>query len=84
MLLKLGTYGFLRLCLPMFPDACQTVGVPLMAALAVVGIIYGSLCALAQRDIKKLVAYSSVATWASACWACSRSTRRASPAACCR
>ena len=60
-LLKLGTYGILRLCLPMFPYACQTVGVPLMAALAVAGIIYGSLCALAQRDIKKLVAYSSVA-----------------------
>jgi NADH-quinone oxidoreductase subunit M len=60
-LLKLGTYGFLRLCLPMFPYACQSVGVPLMAALAVAGIIYGSLCALAQRDIKKLVAYSSVA-----------------------
>lgn len=60
-LLKLGTYGFLRLCLPMFPYACLTVGIPLMAALAVAGIIYGSLCALAQRDIKKLVAYSSVA-----------------------
>ena len=60
-LLKLGTYGFLRLCLPMFPDACLTVGVPLIAVLAVVGIIYGSLCALGQRDIKKLVAYSSVA-----------------------
>lgn len=60
-LLKLGTYGFLRLCLPMLPYACQSVGIPLMAALAVVGIIYGSLCALAQRDIKKLVAYSSVA-----------------------
>jgi NADH-quinone oxidoreductase subunit M len=60
-LLKLGTYGFLRLCLPMFPDACQTVGIPLIAVLAVIGIIYGSLCALSQRDIKKLVAYSSVA-----------------------
>jgi NADH-quinone oxidoreductase subunit M len=60
-LLKLGTYGFLRLCLPMFPVACQTVGLPLLGALAVGGIIYGSLCALAQRDIKKLVAYSSVA-----------------------
>jgi NADH-quinone oxidoreductase subunit M len=60
-LLKLGTYGFLRLCLPMFPHACQAVGVPLIAVLAVAGIIYGSLCALAQRDIKKLVAYSSVA-----------------------
>jgi NADH-quinone oxidoreductase subunit M len=60
-LLKLGTYGLLRLCLPMFPFACRTVGIPLVASLAVAGIIYGSLCALAQRDIKKLVAYSSVA-----------------------
>ncbi len=60
-LLKLGTYGLLRLCLPMFPFACQTIGIPLIGSLAVAGIIYGSLCALAQRDIKKLVAYSSVA-----------------------
>ncbi|MEX0613471.1 MAG: NADH-quinone oxidoreductase subunit M, partial [Pirellulales bacterium] len=60
-LLKLGTYGFLRLCLPMFPYACREIGVPLISMLAVAGIIYGSLCALAQRDIKKLVAYSSVA-----------------------
>ena len=60
-LLKLGTYGFLRLCLPFFPEACVTVGVPLIGILSVIGIIYGSLCALAQRDIKKLVAYSSVA-----------------------
>jgi NADH-quinone oxidoreductase subunit M len=60
-LLKLGTFGFLRLCLPLFPYACRTVGIPLVAGLAVAGIIYGSLCALAQRDIKKLVAYSSVA-----------------------
>ncbi len=60
-LLKLGTYGFLRLCLPLFPAACSTVGFALMSVLAVVGIVYGSLCALAQRDIKKLVAYSSVA-----------------------
>lgn len=60
-LLKLGTYGFLRLCLPMLPDACLTVGVPLLGLLSVIGIIHGSLCALAQRDIKKLIAYSSVA-----------------------
>jgi NADH-quinone oxidoreductase subunit M len=60
-LLKLGTYGLLRLCLPLFPHACETIGIPLMASLAVAGIIYGSLCALAQRDIKKLVAYTSVA-----------------------
>jgi NADH-quinone oxidoreductase subunit M len=60
-LLKLGVYGMLRLCLPLFPIACERVGVPLMAVLAIAGIVYGSLCALAQRDIKKLVAYSSVA-----------------------
>ena len=60
-LLKLGTYGFLRLCLPMFPQACLTTGLPMIGVLSVIGIIYGSLCALAQRDIKKLVAYSSVA-----------------------
>jgi NADH-quinone oxidoreductase subunit M len=51
----------LRLCLPLFPYACQAIGIPLIGTLAVAGIIYGSLCALAQRDIKKLVAYSSVA-----------------------
>ena len=60
-LLKLGTYGFLRLCLPMLPDACLKLGLPLVATLSVIGIIYGSFCALAQNDIKKLVAYSSVA-----------------------
>lgn len=60
-LLKLGTYGFLRMCLPMFPLACVEIGLPIIGLLSVIGIIYGSLCALAQRDIKKLVAYSSVA-----------------------
>jgi NADH-quinone oxidoreductase subunit M len=60
-LLKLGTYGFLRFCLPMLPDACLTVGMPAAAILSIVGIVYGSLCALIQRDVKKLVAYSSVA-----------------------
>src|SRR5205807_250661 len=63
-LLKIGAYGFLRLCLPLAPDACLSLGLPLIGTLAVVGIIYGALCALAQSspkgDIKKLVAYSSV------------------------
>lgn len=59
-LLKLGSYGFLRLCIPMLPKACLQVGLPLMGVLAVIGIVYGSFCALAQNDIKKLVAYSSV------------------------
>ena len=59
-LLKLGTYGFLRLCLPLLPDATLRLGVPLVGTLAVIGIIYGALCSIAQQDIKKLVAYSSV------------------------
>jgi len=59
-LLKLGTYGFLRLCLPLLPEATVMIGIPLVCSLAIIGIIYGALCALAQDDIKKLVAYSSV------------------------
>ena len=60
-LLKLGTYGFLRMLLPMLPYACLKTGLPLIGAMASIGIVYGSLCALSQNDIKKLVAYSSVA-----------------------
>jgi NADH-quinone oxidoreductase subunit M len=58
-LLKMGTYGFLRFCIPLFPQASQYF-VPLICLLAIVGIIYGALVALAQPDMKKLVAYSSV------------------------
>jgi NADH-quinone oxidoreductase subunit M len=59
-LLKIGAYGFLRLCLPLAPDASVAVGLPLIGTLAVIGVVYGALCALAQDDVKKLVAYSSV------------------------
>jgi NADH-quinone oxidoreductase subunit M len=59
-LLKLGGYGFLRFSLPMFPDASEYFA-PMMFVLSVVAIIYTSLVALAQEDIKKLIAYSSVA-----------------------
>jgi NADH-quinone oxidoreductase subunit M len=59
-LLKMGTYGFLRFAIPFFPDAANFY-TPLIVALSVIGIIYGSLMAMAQSDIKKLVAYSSVA-----------------------
>ena len=59
-LLKLGTYGFLRICLPMFPQATMQFG-PLVSILALIGITYGALVAMVQKDIKKLVAYSSVA-----------------------
>jgi NADH-quinone oxidoreductase subunit M len=59
-LLKLGSYGFLRLSLPLLPLAVANVGVTLVGTLSVIGILYGALCALSQRDMKRLVAYSSV------------------------
>ena len=59
-LLKLGTYGFLRLCLPLAPDAAVSFGAPFIGTLAVIGVVYGAFCALQQDDIKKMVAYSSV------------------------
>jgi len=58
-LLKMGAYGFLRFNLPLFPQATLQLA-PWMAALAVVGILYGAAVAFAQQDVKKLVAYSSV------------------------
>jgi NADH-quinone oxidoreductase subunit M len=58
-LLKMGTYGFLRFNLPLFPNASLTFA-PYVAALAVIGIIYGAWVSYAQTDVKKLVAYSSV------------------------
>ena len=58
-LLKMGTYGFLRFCLPLFPNASMAF-TPWIFALAVIGIIYGAWVSTVQPDIKKLVAYSSV------------------------
>jgi len=59
-LLKMGTYGFLRFCLPLFPDAVFQL-MPLIAILALIGIVYGGLVSAVQNDIKSLVAFSSVA-----------------------
>ena len=59
-LLKMGGYGFIRFSLPMFPDASHYFA-PLIYALSVIAIIYTSLVALVQEDMKKLIAYSSVA-----------------------
>jgi NADH-quinone oxidoreductase subunit M len=59
-LLKLGTYGFVRIALPILPKAAETWA-PWIGLLAVIGIIYGALACLAQRDVKRLIAYSSVA-----------------------
>jgi len=58
-MLKLGTYGLVRFCLPLFPNAAHTCA-PWIIGLAVIGIIYGALVALVQPNMKKLVAYSSV------------------------
>ncbi len=58
-LLKMGTYGFIRFSLPILPEATQAF-VPMMAFLSIIGIVYGALVAMAQKDWKRLVAYSSV------------------------
>ncbi len=58
-LLKLGIYGFIRFAMPLFPVASQAFG-PILAGLGIVGIIYGAYTAWVQRDLKKLIAYSSV------------------------
>jgi NADH-quinone oxidoreductase subunit M len=59
-LLKMGTYGFLRFCLPMFPAATMEA-IPYVSILALIGILYGAGVAMVQKDVKRLVAYSSVA-----------------------
>ncbi|MFA5891118.1 MAG: NADH-quinone oxidoreductase subunit M [Actinomycetota bacterium] len=58
-LLKMGTYGFIRIALPLLPDAAKDWA-PYIGALSVIAIIYGALCCLAQKDIKRLIAFSSV------------------------
>ena len=58
-LLKMGTYGFIRFSLPILPEATRAA-VPWVATLCIIGIVYGALVAMAQRDWKRLVAYSSV------------------------
>lgn len=58
-LLKMGTYGILRYCLPLFPQSAINFA-PLISVLAIIGIIYGALVSMVQTDMKKLVAYSSV------------------------
>ena len=58
-LLKMGTYGMLRFCLPFFPEAARRFA-PAIAVLAIIGIVYGALVAMVQVDLKRLVAYYSV------------------------
>jgi NADH-quinone oxidoreductase subunit M len=57
---KLGCYGFLRICAPLLPYAAWNIGLPIVGTLAAIGIVYGALCALAQTDLKRMVAYSSI------------------------
>ena len=57
---KVGTFGFLRYCLPLFPDASRILG-PYIIVLCVIGILYGALLAMGQKDMKRLVSYTSVA-----------------------
>jgi NADH-ubiquinone oxidoreductase chain 4 len=58
-ILKLGGYGFLRINIPLFPEA-NLFFLPLVYTLAIIGIIYSSISCLAQIDIKKIIAYSSI------------------------
>jgi NADH-quinone oxidoreductase subunit M len=58
-LLKMGTYGFIRICLPMFPEATVAF-LPYICVLSVIAIVYGALVAMVQKDVKSLVAFSSV------------------------
>jgi NADH-quinone oxidoreductase subunit M len=58
-LLKMGTYGFIRIALPILPEAAKDYA-PIIGILAVIAIIYGALCCMAQTDLKRLIAFSSV------------------------
>ncbi len=57
---KVGTFGFLRYCIPLFPDAARILG-PYIVVLCVIGILYGALLAMGQKDLKRLVSYTSIA-----------------------
>jgi len=71
-LLKMGTYGMIRFCLPLFPEASRRAA-GWVAVLAIIGIIYGALVAMVQPNLKKLVAYSSVSHLGFVCSAFLRS-----------
>jgi NADH-quinone oxidoreductase subunit M len=59
-LAKMGTYGILRLAIPLAPDAALSLGLPVLGSLGVLGIVYGAFCAFGQTDLRRLLAYSSV------------------------
>src|SRR5438876_10601419 len=59
-LLKMGAYGFIRILMPIFPDVLRTYAAAIIGVLAVVSIVYGAFVSMAQVDLKRLIAYSSV------------------------
>ena len=78
---KVGTFGILRYCLPLFPDASRYFA-PVVLVLAVVGILYAALLAIGQNDLKRLVAYTSIAHFGFIGSASSPSPPRPAPARC--
>jgi len=60
LLAKMGTFGLVRICFPFTPDATLHLGMPLLGLLGVIGIVFGALCAYAQTDLKRMIAYSSI------------------------
>lgn len=80
-LLKMGGYGLMRVAVPLAPHAFAAWGRPLLAGLGIIGIVYGALMALAQTDLKRLVAYSSVAHMGFVLLAVAAATRLAYQAA---
>ena len=82
-LLKMGIYGILRINYPILPDATATFA-QLIAVLGVINIVYGALCAMAQQDFKKLIAYSSISHMGFCMLGCLRLLRKGSTAPFCR
>ena len=79
----MGTYGFVRFAMPLFPEATLSFA-PWIIALSLIGIVYGALVAMVQRDVKKLVAYSSVSHLGFVMLGLFALNTRGSRGACCR
>jgi len=75
-LLKMGSYGILRFCQPLFPQACLQFQ-PMITLVCLIGVLYGAAMVLVQTDFKRMVAYRRCPTWASAFWGFSASTSMA-------
>ena len=80
---KMGTFGLLRICLPLAPDATLAVGMPLIGFMGAFGIVYGAMCAYGQTDFRRLVAYSSISHLGFCALAVVAFNSFGIPAACC-